>query len=117
MEYNTDSLWWVNESGTTLSVNNIRFENVRRARSLEGNRWALFYSRVEPSGCVVVNAQDADGQMPRPTGCSRTNSEMNANSTENFWRGNDQFRVLWRGVEVGVCDNSAGVCRLAVPPG
>lgn len=116
-EYNTDSLWWVNESGTTLNVNNIRFENVRRARSLEGNRWALFYSRVEPSGCVVVNGQDADGQMPRPAGCSRTNSEVNANSTENFWRGNDQFRVLWRGIEVGVCDNAAGVCRLAVPPG
>jgi serine/threonine protein kinase len=116
-EYNNESLWWVNESGETLNVNSIRFENVRRARSLEGNRWALFYSRIERNGgCVVVDANNAETRMASPSGCTRTNSEVNATSDENFWRGDDQFRVFWNNIEVGLCDNAAGVCRVAIPP-
>lgn len=116
-EYNNESLWWVNESGETLNVNSIRFENVRRARALQGNRWALFYSRIERNGgCVVIDAHNTETRMARPSGCARTNSEVNATSDENFWRGDDQFRVFWNNVEIGLCDNAAGVCRVAVPP-
>jgi hypothetical protein len=33
----------------------------------------------------------------------------------DFWTGAGQFRALWNGVEIAVCDNTAGQCSANIP--
>lgn len=111
--YNSASLWWVNNSDQTLNVNHIAFETIDGSVRFEGNRWALFYSRVERGACVVVIESSASGPSGQPGDCGRVNASVNANSRENFWAGD--FRVIWNGQIIAECAANAEACSAAVP--
>jgi hypothetical protein len=115
--YNNNSIWWVNYSGQRLRVSRIAFERIGGAGRFDGGRWSQFYPYVANGGCVRLTAADADGAMARPDICGQVNVDINGNSTESFWTsGTGQFRVLWDGAEVALCEISAGQCVAFLPP-
>lgn len=114
--YNADAFYWMNDSDRTISSRVIAFERIDGSQRFEGNRFA-FYS-MERGRCMQIMFADV-----ARTGCPenrRPNAFFTPTRTQNvdFWTGSSgQFRVLWDGVEIAVCEISAGQCTAFVPPG
>ncbi len=112
--YNADAFYWLNDAGRNISAQHIAFERIGGGQHFEGNRWA--YWTMEAGRCMEVVFADVSFP-PRPQGC-RPNAWFTPTRTQNvdFWTGSGQFRVLWRGQEIAVCEISAGQCHAFVPP-
>jgi serine/threonine protein kinase len=114
--YNADAFYWMNDSDRTISSRVIVFERVDGSQRFEGSRFA-FYS-MERGRCMQIMFADV-----ARTGCPenrRPNAFFTPTRTQNvdFWTGGSgQFRVLWGGVEIAVCEISDGQCTAFVPPG
>jgi hypothetical protein len=112
--YNSDSFYWMNDAGRSINARPIVFEHIGGAEHFEGQRWA--YWTMEAGRCMEIVF--ADVRFPqRPDGC-RPNAYFTPTRTQSvdFWTGSGEFRVLWNGTEIAVCEIAAGECSAAVPP-
>lgn len=112
--YDGDGFWWLNGASRSISAQPIRFERVGGGQSFSGNRWAFW--TLEPGRCMEIRFSDV-GNPQRPNGC-RPNAFFTPTRTQgvDFWTGTGQFRVLWNGTEIAVCEIAAGQCSAFVPP-
>lgn len=105
----------MNDANRVISAQHIVFERVDGTQRFAGNRLA-FYS-MEAGRCMQIMFADVARQ-----GCPenrRPNAIFTPSRTQgvDFWTGDTgQFRVLWRGVEVAVCEIVAGQCSAYLPP-
>ena len=112
--YNNSGFWWLNGASRSISSQRIAFERIGGSGSFSGNRWA--YWNMEPGRCMELLFTDVSNPQ-RPNGC-RPNAFFTPTRTQgiDFWTGSGQFRVLWNGTEIAVCEIAAGQCSAAVPP-
>lgn len=112
--YNDQGFWWLNHSSRSISSQRIAFERIGGTGSFSGNRWA--YWTMEPGRCMELLFTDVRNPQ-RPNGC-RPNAFFTPTRSQgiDFWTGSGQFRVLWNGTEIAVCEIAAGQCDAAVPP-
>jgi hypothetical protein len=112
--YNNNGFWWLNGASRSISSQPIAFERIGGTGSFTGNRWA--YWTMEPGRCMEIRFTDVSNPQ-RPNGC-RPNAFFTPTRTQgiDFWTGSGQFRVLWNGAEIAVCEIAAGQCNAAVPP-
>jgi serine/threonine protein kinase len=113
--YTADAFYWMNDSDRVISSKSIVFERVGGTEHFEGNRMA--YYSMEPGRCMQLMFADV-AQQGCPEG-RRPNSFFTPTRTQgvDFWTGNTgQFRVLWNGIEVAICEIAAGQCSAFVPP-
>ena len=112
--YSSELFYWMNDANRSISARPIVFEHIGGAEHFEGQRWA--YWTMEAGRCMEIVF--ADVKYPqRPDGC-RPNAYFTPTRTQNvnFWTGSGQFRVLWNGTEIAVCEIASGECSAAVPP-
>jgi serine/threonine protein kinase len=112
--YNSEAFYWMNDADRTISSATIAFERLDGTDRFDGNRFA-FYS-MERGRCMQIMFADV-----ATIGCPenrRPNAFFTPTRTQgvDFWTGSGQFRVLWSGVEIAVCDISAGQCSAYIPP-
>ncbi len=112
--YTSDAFYWLNNAGVNISVQHIAFEQIGGTERFEGHRWA--YWTMEAGRCMELVFADVS-VPPRPEGC-RPNAWFTPTRTQGvgFWTGGGQFRVLWQGQEIAICEISAGQCSAFVPP-
>jgi hypothetical protein len=114
MIWTDDAFYWLNDAGQTIRVNHAVMEKVDGSASFAGTQFA-FYS-MESGRCVEIVFADV-----ARSGCPE-NRRANAfftptrNQGVDFWTGSGQFRVLWDGVPIAVCEIADRVCSVAVPP-
>jgi hypothetical protein len=113
--YNNNGFWWLNNVSRSISAQPIVFERIGGGGGFNGSRWAWW--TLEPGRCMELLFADVSG-VQRPNGC-RPNATFTPTRTQgiDFWTGTGQFRVLWNGTEIAVCEIAAGQCNAAVPPG
>ncbi len=104
----------MNDSGQTIRTQQVVFEQVGGSKRFQGDQWA-FWS-MEPGRCMEIVFADI-GRVGCPEG-RRPNAWFTPTRDQgvDFWTGAGQFRVLWEGEEIAVCDIAAGVCPASVPP-
>ncbi len=112
--YNNDAFYWMNDSSRSINARPIVFERVGAIGRFEGQLWA--YWTMEAGRCMEINFVD-NRNPQRPNGC-RPNAFFTPtrSQTTNFWTGTGQFRVLWNGAEIAICEIAAGECTGSVPP-
>jgi serine/threonine protein kinase len=111
--YDANAFYWMNDSSETINAAAITFERVNGTEHFEGSRFAYFF--MEPGRCMQIMFADV-----ALIGCPesrRPNAYFTPTRTQgvDFWTGSGQFRVLWNGIEIAVCDISAGQCRANIP--
>lgn len=111
--YNNEGFWWLNGASRSISSQPIRFERVGGSQAFSGSRWAFW--TMEPGRCMEIRFADVSNPQ-RPNGC-RPNAFFTPTRSQgiDFWTGTGQFRVLWNGTEIAVCDIAAGQCSASVP--
>lgn len=111
--YNNEGFWWLNGAARSLSSQPIRFERVGGSQAFSGSRWAFW--TLESGRCMEIRFADVSNPQ-RPNGC-RPNAFFTPTRSQgiDFWTGTGQFRVLWNGAEIAVCDIAAGQCSASVP--
>jgi serine/threonine protein kinase len=113
--YDANAFYWMNDSTQPISSAPIVFERVGGTEHFEGNRFA--YYSMESGRCMQIMFVDV-----AVNGCPegrRPNAFFTPSQTQgvDFWTGaTGQFRVLWNGVEITVCEISAGLCNAFIPP-
>jgi hypothetical protein len=115
--YDADGFYWHSDTGNRIQpVANITFEQIGGASVFEGIRWNRIYSTLEPHNCMALTFINED--HPLPPDCQRPNALMQLSRSGPFifWRGTEQFRVLWDNVPIAVCESAAGTCTASVPP-
>jgi hypothetical protein len=112
--YNADAFYWMNDSRQTISAEFIVFEQVSGGKRFEGKQFA-FYSLLANRCMQIMFAEVARQGCPESR---RPNAFFTPTRAQNvdFWIGRGQFRVLWRGAEVALCDIAAGQCSAFLPP-
>lgn len=112
--YNANGFWWLNGASRSISAQPIRFERIGGGQSFSGSRWAFW--TMEPGRCMEIRFADVSNPQ-RPNGC-RPNAFFTPTRSQgvDFWTGSGQFRVLWNGTEIAVCEIMAGQCSAFVPP-
>jgi serine/threonine-protein kinase len=112
--YTNDAFYWMNDASRSINSRPIVFERIGGTGRFEGQRWAFW--TMEPGRCMEIIFTDVSSPQ-RPDGC-RPNAFFTPtrNQDTNFWTGSGNFRVLWNGTEIALCDIAAGVCNAAVPP-
>lgn len=113
--YNNEGFWWLNNVSQSISAQPIRFERIGGSHAFSGSRWAFW--TMEPGRCMEIRFADV-GNPQRPNGC-RPNAFFTPTRSQgiDFWTGSGQFRALWNGTEIAVCEIAAGQCSAFVPPG
>jgi len=111
--YNADAFYWMNDSDRSIRSEDIVFLNTGSGKRFEGNRWA--YWTMERGRCMALVFADVEGANC-PEG-RRPNAWFTPTRRQglDFWTGSGQFRVLWRGVEIAVCDIAVGECSAYIP--
>ncbi|MFC1959812.1 protein kinase [Chloroflexota bacterium] len=112
--YNADAFYWINNAGRNISSEHIAFARIDGMQHFEGNRWS--YWTMETGRCMELVFADVSAP-PRPAGC-QPNAWFTPTRTQdtNFWTDSGQFRVLWQGQEIAICEIAAGLCYAFVPP-
>ena len=114
MIYDANAFYWMNDSNRNIEVNHYTFQRLSDGANFDGNRFA-FYT-MERGRCVQVIFTDV-GTLGCPEG-RRPNAWFTPTRTQgvDFWTGGTgQFRVLYQGQEIALCDIAAGFCEVYVP--
>jgi hypothetical protein len=128
--YNQASLYVWNTGNETLALRDLRFEALDEAGnpagfSLDGQRWAAFYSWLEPGNCASLEVLGITGRL-RPSRCQGYNAILTPEQEDDivFWWSRPNvagFRVLLQGTEIGQCLPSTAApeevaeCQVSVP--
>lgn len=124
MIYDEDSFYLINLSEVTRTVATFSFER-RDARGFverlfNGWEWDVYFPRIFPDRCMGIVIDDGAGDT-LPSDCDGLTLSLVEYPRDDrtiFWTASEnsgQFLVLWKGVEVGRCEVSAGVCEVRVP--
>lgn len=109
------AFYWLNDSQQSMAADKIIFEEVDGNRRFEGNRWSWF--TLEPGRCMEIRFADVSA-AERPGNC-RPNAYYTPTRGQgvDFWTGDSgQFRVIWEGEVIAVCDRAVRRCDAALPP-
>lgn len=117
------SFYWHNPTGESMRLNDVDFEALDGAGNplpyyFDGYRWTAFYNVVEPGDCAAIEITQSPPLFPAQ--CRDYNARMTPQRSNEmvFWLaqgGITQFRVLWRGEEIGRCAVEARACEVRAP--
>ena len=123
--YDQYGLYIYNASNTNRSISPIAFERLDQdgnpSNRFDGWRWAYYFATLYTGRCMQIEIQNNPNNYLSPEVCKNqylSRRSIAADSDLIFWTtlpNSTHFRVLWKNVEVGQCDTTAGFCQVFVP--
>ena len=123
--YDDYGFYIYNAAGTNRSVSPFTFERLDAdgevLNTFLGWYWGEFYPTLSTGRCMRIEINDNPNAYLNPPTCQNIYLSTRSFYLDNeyiFWnraKGSTQFRVLWEGEEVGLCEIDAGFCEVFVP--
>lgn len=105
-----DSLFIVNQSGQTLSLEDFKFGDGKA--SVKGKDWDV--DVFEDGQCVTVWKDSGNPQAPNlDQPCQQTGKEVERKNKDRFWT--ETFSIYYNGEEIAECDANQTTCTVDVP--
>jgi serine/threonine protein kinase len=123
--YDDYGFYIYNAAGTNRSVSPFVFERIdqngKPTNTFPGWYWQEFYDVLNVGRCMSIEVKENPNEYLRPSLCQGIYLSTRSYYADNeviFWtrqEGSAQFRVLWNGEEMGVCEIEKGFCEVFVP--
>ncbi len=123
--YDDYGFYIYNAAGTNRSVSPFTFERLDQngdpTNTFLGWNWQEYYDVLNVGRCMSIEIKDNPNEYLDPSLCQRIYLSTRSYYADNeaiFWtrtEGSKQFRVLWEGEEMGVCEIEKGFCEVFVP--
>ena len=123
--YDNYDFYIYNAGGTNRSISPFTFErldeNDEPLNAFLGWYWGEFYSTLNVGRCMSIEITGNPNDYLNPSRCHNiylSTRYYEPGDDVIFWtrtEGSTQFRVLWDGEEMGICDIDASFCEVFVP--
>ena len=123
--YDDYGFYIYNAARTNRSVSPFVFERLDKSgkptNTFPGWYWQEFYDVLNVGRCMSIEIKENPNEYLRPSSCQGIYLSTRSYYADNeaiFWtrqEGSTQFRVLWNGEEMGVCEIEKGFCEVFVP--
>lgn len=123
--YDAYGFYIYNAGGANRSASPFTFERLDEddepTNTFPGWYWEEFYPVLSAGRCMRIQINENPNAYLNPPVCNGVYLSTRSYYSDNeaiFWtraEGSTQFRVLWDGEEMGVCDIEEGFCEVFVP--